>query len=443
MKSKTLILFVCFLFSSWCLINCSSDESENPKSGNSITVKTFGGTNNEGANSVINTNDGGFAVLGFAQSIDGDVSEKSNESYDYWVLKFDSEANLQWNKTLGGTENDRGKVIIQTSDGGYAVIGFSTSSDLDVSENNGAQDYWLAKLDSSGNILWEKSLGFSGNDTGISLLQTSDNGYLLSGILDVTASGGQGNYNRSSLHAGGDYWIIKLDTNGDLLWSRYYGGTNTDTPYDLIETQDNGFLVVGSSDSNDVDIAASKGSYDFWVIKISNSGDLLWEKSYGGSEIDEARAIVKTDDGNYLIVGDTRSSDLDVSLNKGAADLWLIKITPAGDLLWEKTFGGSSFDVGRSIVKTQNNAFYLAGSSRSIDGDLIENKGQNDVWVLKINANAELDWQQTIGGSETDFAYGITQLNNGDIIVVGDSNSSDSDITENKGFTDVLILQIK
>jgi hypothetical protein len=443
MKCKTHILFVCFLFSSWCFFNCSSNESENPNRENSISIKTFGGTNNEGANSVINTTEGGFAVLGYAQSTDGDVSGKTNASYDYWVLKFDANANLQWNKTFGGNDNDRGKDLVQTSDGGYAVLGFSTSSDLDVSENAGAQDYWMVKLDASGNILWEKSLGFAGNDTGISLLHTNDSGFLLAGILDVTASGGEGNYNRSGRHAGGDYWIIKLDSNGDLIWSRYYGGTNTDTPYDVIETQDNGFLIVGSSDSNDVDISASKGSYDFWVIKISNSGDLLWEKSYGGSEIDEARAIVETEDGNYLVVGDTRSSDLDVSLNKGAADLWLIKITPSGVLLWDKTFGGSSFDVARSIVSTQNNTFYLAGSSRSIDGDLKENKGQNDAWILKINANAELDWQQTIGGSEVDFAYSITQLNDGTVIAVGDSSSSDGDISENNGFTDVLILHIK
>ena len=179
------------------------------------------------------------------------------------------------------------------------------------------------------------------------------------------------------------------------------------------------------------------------MIKISSTGDLLWEKSYGGSEIDEARAIVETEDSNYFVVGDTRSSDLDVSLNKGAADLWIIKITPSGDLLWEKTFGGSSFDVARSIVKTQNNTFYLAGSSRSIDGDLTENKGQNDAWLLKINANGNLDWQQTVGGAEVDFTYGITQLNNGNIIAVGDTNSSNGDVLENKGFTDVLILQIK
>ncbi|HMC00523.1 MAG TPA: hypothetical protein VKN14_05750 [Flavobacteriaceae bacterium] len=443
MKSKTHILFVCFLFPLQLFFNCSSNESENPKFGNSISVKTFGGTNNEGANSVISTTDGGFAVLGYVQSLDGDVTGKSDSSYDYWVLKFDANANLQWNKALGGSNDDRGREIIQTSDGGYAVLGFSTSSDLDVSENSGAQDYWLAKLDSSGSIIWEKSLGFSGNDSGISLLQTNDNGYLLMGILDVTASGGEGNYNRSSRHAGGDYWAIKLDFNGVLLWSRYYGGTFTDTPYDVIETQDDGFLIVGSSDSNDVDITANKGSYDFWVVKISSTGDMIWEKSYGGSEIDEAHAIIESGDGNYLIVGDTRSTNLDVSQNNGAADLWLIKITPSGDLLWEKTFGGSSFDVGRSIVKAQGNDYFIAGSSRSIDGDLTENKGQNDAWIIRIDTNSEIDWQQTFGGSEVDFAYSITQLNDGTIIAVGDSNSSDGDVLENKGFTDVLILQIK
>ena len=228
-----------------------------------------------------------------------------------------------------------------------------------------------------------------------------------------------------------------------MQWSRYYGGTFTDTPYDAIQTDDNGYIIVGSSDSDDVDISNSNGSYDFWVIKISSAGDLIWEKSFGGSEIDEAHSITDSGDGNFIIVGDTRSNDSDISLNHGAADLWVIKITPTGDLIWEKTFGGSSFDVGRSVTKTQDNSFLIAGSSRSSDGDLTSNNGQNDAWVLKIDANGNMKWQKIIGGSEIDFAYGIAELNDRIPIAVGDSSSSDNDIIENKGFTDILIIKLK
>ena len=178
------------------------------------------------------------------------------------------------------------------------------------------------------------------------------------------------------------------------------------------------------------------------MIKISVTGELVWEKSFGGDQIDEARAIVKSDDGNYIIAGDTRSNTNDVSNNNGAADLWLIKISPNGELIWEKTIGGTNFDVARALVRTQDNGFLLAGSSRSSDVDVSENNGQNDAWIIKVNSNGNLQWETTVGGSNIDFAYSIAQLNDTSIIAVGDSTSSDGDIIENKGFTDLLLIKI-
>ena len=359
-KSSLHHLFRVF-FITLFLVSCSKDKDNSTPQIPDIEVddvKTLGGSKNESAQAVVNTTDGGYAILGHAQSMDGDVTNKSNESYDYWVLKYDSTNQLQWQKTYGGSDDDRGADLIQTSDGGYAIIGKSKSNDLEVSENAGFDDFWVSKLDSSGSISWEYTFGFAGSDTPYSIIQTNDNGYLLSGVLDVSASNGQGDRNSAaSRHAGGHYWVIKLNANGIKQWSNYYGGSFTDTAYDAIQTEDDGYIVIGSSDSNDVDVANNKGSYDFWVIKISNNGDLVWEKSFGGSEIDEAHAISNTADGNYIIVGDTRSNDLDISQNNGAADLWVVKINPEGTLLWEKTLGGSSFDVGRAISKTQDNGF--------------------------------------------------------------------------------------
>ena len=428
-------------------VNCSEDnDNSNPREQDIEIdfITTLGGSKNESAQAVVNTTDGGYAVLGHTQSMDGDVLNKSNESYDYWLLKFDATNQLQWQKTYGGSDDDRGVDLIQTSDNGYAVIGKSKSNDLEVSENAGFDDFWVSKLDSSGTIIWEYSFGFAGSDTPYSIIQTNDDGYLLSGVLDVSASNGQGDRNSIlSRHAGGDYWVIKLNASGVKQWSNYYGGSFTDTAYDAIQTEDDGYIIVGSSDSDDVDITNNLGSYDFWILKISATGTLVWEKSFGGSEIDEAHAISQATDGNYLIVGDTRSNDLEISQNNGAADLWIVKITPEGTLLWEKTLGGSSFDVGRSISKTQDNGFLVSGSSRSSDGNLTSNKGQNDAWVVKINSSGNLEWQKTIGGSEVDFFYDAVELNDQTIIAVGDSNSSNEDIYENNGFSDLLILKLK
>jgi len=432
-------------------LNCSKKDNGPKDTLDTITIdftKTIGGTKNESAQAVVKTSDGGYAILGYAQSMDGDVTNKLNESFDYWLLKYDQNDLLQWQKTYGGSDDDRGNDIIQTSDGGYAVIGYSKSNDGNFTMNNGAHDFWVSKLDASGNMLWGKNYGFLGADIGTSIIQSNDGGYLLSGVLDVSASNGEGNSKNSKSssskrHAGGDYWVIKINALGEKQWRRYFGGTFTDTPYDAIQTEDNGYLIVGSSDSGDVDIKDNKGTYDFWVVKISETGTLVWEKSFGGTQTDEARAISKSNDGNYIIVGDTRSNDTDVSFNNGATDLWVIKISPIGELIWEKSIGGNSFDVGRSISKTQNGDFIISGSSRSVNGDLTNNNGQNDAWVIKIDSNGELKWQKTIGGSEIDFTYDAVELNNKSIIIVGDSSSSNLDISDNKGFTDLLIFKIK
>jgi hypothetical protein len=321
--------YLSFIVSLSALLSCNNDDSSSNSQpeGEVSLVQIYGGTKNDSGQSVVATLDGGYAILGYTQSNDGDITDKQDESFDYWLLKFNVENELQWQKTYGGSADERGNDIIQTQDGGYALLGFSFSSDGDVTANAGLQDYWLAKLDASGTISWQKSFGYQGSDSGISVLQTNDQGYLISGVLDITASGGEGNTSRNSnRHAGGDYWALKLNSSGDIEWSKYFGGNFTDTPENVIQTEDNGFIIVGGSDSNDTDISSNIGTYDFWVIRISDTGDLVWEKSFGGDQIDEARAIVKSSDGNYMIAGDTRSNDNDISNLIGAADLWLIKI---------------------------------------------------------------------------------------------------------------------
>ncbi|WP_298779505.1 hypothetical protein [uncultured Polaribacter sp.] len=440
---KRIYYIACFLL----LYNCSKKEiiqesTTNNNFAETITVKTLGGTNNETLNSVVKTADGGYAVLGFTQSNNFDINTKNNESFDFWVMKFSSEDILIWSKTFGGTDDDRGADIIATNDGGFALLGYSKSNDGNVTTNAGSQDFWVIKITADGNITWQKTFGFSGADYGTTLLQTSDNGFLLTGVLDVTASGGQGNSKTSNKHAGGDIWAIKLNNSGTLEWSKFYGGSFTDTPFGIVETTDNNYIIAASSDSEDFNISNNKGTYDFWILKISADGALIWEQSFGGSQIDEPRAITATDDGNFIVIGDTRSFDIDVAINNGAADLWMIKISNEGTLIWEKTIGSTSFDVARSISKTQDNGFVIAGSSRSSDS-IFSNQGQNDAWVLKVDDSANIVWQKFIGGTEIDFLYDAIELNNKTIISVGESSSFNGDITENKGFSDALIINIK
>jgi hypothetical protein len=375
--------------------------------------------------------------------MDGDLLNKSNISYDFWLIKYNFNGEQEWQKVYGGSSDDRGYDIILSNDNNMVIFGSSKSTDGDVSSNAGSNDFWIAKISNSGAIIWEKSLGYSGSDNGYSVIQTIDNGYLLLGVLDVTASDGEGNNRISSYrHAGGDYWAVKLDANGVLEWSRYFGGNFTDTSYAACQTQGGDYIIIGSSDSNDIDISNNKGTYDFWIIKISSEGNLIWEKSYGGSEIDEALDITPTTDGNFIVCGNTRSNNIDVSSNNGAADIWILKITPNGEILWGKTYGGNSFEAAKSVHQTTDNGFIIAGNSRSDNNDLTKNNGQNDGWIFKINQDGILQWQTSIGGSNIDLLMDSTQLQDGSIVAVGNTSSSDLDISENKGFTDLLLIRL-
>ena len=425
--------------------SCSNDDGSN-SSGDDFAneidfTQTLGGSKNDDAKAIINTSDGGYAILGSTQSMDGDVTDKNDESFDYWLLKFDGEDNLQWSKTYGGSQNDHGFDLVQSTDGGYAVLGYSQSSDGDVSENFGMSDFWISKMDAEGNLLWQKSYGYVGGDAGTVLTPTHDGGYLLTGVLDAFASGGEGNTGLK--HPGGNYWMIKLDAAGNKEWSRHYGGYFTDTAYGTVQTEDHGFIIVGSSDSYELEWFENKGTYDFWVIKIDQNGELVWHKNYGGAGIDEARAITASGDGNFIIVGDSRSSDQDVPENKGSADLWMMKINGEGGILWSKVYGGSGFDVGRSVMHTSDNGYLISGSSKSGDGDVGLNQGSNDAWILKTDNEGNLMWQKSVGGSNLDFAFDAIQKPDNTIVAVGNSASDNGDISNNKGLDDLLIIKLR
>lgn len=424
MKLKTF----CFTIYILVLAGCSSDESNQSNTASNFNAEvdwmhTFGGSGDDTAQNMIATADGGFAVLGYTNSIDGDITDKNLNVNDYWLLKFDEEGNLQWSKTYGGSKDDKGQSIIQTIDGGYAIAGYSMSSDGDASANQGFHDNWILKLNSLGDIQWETSFGYAGHDHAYDILQTTDGGYFIAGFLDVTGSGGEGNTGRSSItaHGVGEFWASRLNASGEIIWQRYFGGTNNDRAHSVVEANDGGFVLAGFTESDDFDISQSNGSYDFWVLKINIDGDQIWERTYGGSGIERANAVVKTSDNGYLVVGGSNSTDGMISRNYGNSDVWVLKINDAGKMEWERSFGGSDFEDATDITTTADGGFLITGNSKSIDNHLDTNQGENDIWTFKINASGEIIWQKTFGDESLDLGFGAIENNEGaNIFICGE-----------------------
>ncbi len=435
------------------LLSCSSDDGvpvadfsdQTGFSGEIDWIRNYGGSGSEQARSIIQTSDGGFAVLGFTNSMDGELEGKALAVNDYWLLKFDAEGNLQWHRTYGGSKDDRGQAVVQTSDGGYAIIGYSKSSDGDASQNQGFHDHWLLKLTATGDIQWENSFGFAGHDHAYDLVETADGGYFFSGFLDVVASGGEGNSDKGNFlayHGVGEFWGTKIDALGNLEWQKFFGGTNNDRAYGLVTSSDGGYIMTGFSESDDTDISNTKGSYDFWVIKVDSGGTLVWEHSFGGTGIDVSYDIEKTADSAYVVVGHTFSTDKDIGSSHGESDIWLIKISDSGELLWENTYGGSAFDNANSVKQTQDGGFLIAGNSRSNDQDLEENFGENDIWVIKTDIMGRLEWQKSFGGTGIDFGFDVIEHGDNEILLVGQSGSADFNPDSHKGGGDLVIIKI-
>jgi len=406
-------------------------------------VKTFGGSGEDQGVAVAQAIDGSYVILGTTNSTDGDLVDKSSNDRDYWLLKINAAGQKLWSKTYGGTADDVATSISGTTDGGYVLSGYSRSDDGDVGGNEGFHDFWIVKVDSGGSIVWENHFGFTGSDQAFKVIPTKDGGYFASGFLDVTASGGQGNETRNTLHGVGDYWGVKMDGNGQWKWRRYYGGTNNDRSYDVRQTSDGGYLLVGASESDDFDIIDDKGSYDYWVVKISANGQKQWTRSFGGSEIDIAYAMEATVDGNFVIAGDSRSNDKDITDPKGNADVWMVKFNPSGNLIWQQSYGGSLFESARSIRPLANGNLLVSGTTRSANGDVSNNIGENDAWIFVVDQNGELQFEKTVGGSALDFAEDGLQTLDNKLIIVGNTESNDVDIEQNRGLKDLMVIKIK
>ena len=435
------------------VVGCKSDDetpiiTDPPAefNGTLAWVETFGGSGIDQATAVVTTEDGAYMVVGSTYSNDGHFAGlKSTTDADYFLMRVRPDGGVDWTKVYGGDDDELATGITKTSDGGYVLVGYSRSDNCFTGSNGGFHDYYILKVDAQGNEIWCQNFGYPGSDQAQNIIETREGDLMVTGFFDVSASGGQGNDDRENagtLHGVGEYWGIKLDADGQFFWKRYFGGSNNDRSYNVMQTNDGGFVLIGSSESDDFDITDSKGSYDYWAVKLSAEGDLEWTRSFGGSEIDIAYDIATTIDGNFLIVGDARSNDQDVSTNYGNADIWLVAIDPQGNLIWEKSLGGSMFDSAKDLLPMNDNLYCVTGSSRSNDVDVTTNNGENDAWTVVVDAQGTIIFEGAIGGSSLDFSEGAAQGVDGALLIVGNTESNDGDIIQNLGYKDILIYKI-
>jgi len=295
-------------------------------------------------------------------------------------VKLDATGNLLWQKTYGGTSNDEAHSITSTADGGYITAGFTFSNNGDISGNHGLHDFWIVKLDSSGNLQWQKTFGGTSIDIAASVQEISGSGYIVAGYsLSI-------NGDVSANHGSFDYWVIRLDSSGSLLWQKTFGGTASDKATAIRQTNDRGFIVAGSTTSFNGDISGSHGSLDYWVVKIDATGTLVWQKALGGNQADEATSVIETLDNGYMVTGGTASGNGNVTGNHGGVDSWSVKLSSSGNIEWQKTSGGNLDEKFACVVATPEGSYLLAGYAQSANGDVSLNMGANDFWVARLSS---------------------------------------------------------
>jgi len=360
------------------------------KLNNSGTIqwqKCLGGTGEDKAYCVEQTADGGYIVAGYTSSYNGDVTG-FHGSDDCWIVKLDSSANIQWQKSLGGSGQDRAYSVEQTADGGYIVAGWTSSNDGDVTgfHGNNFSDYWVVKLDSNGNLQWQKCLGGTSPDGAYSVEQTADGGYIVAGFTQ-SADG-----DITGFHGAVDYWIAKLDNSGNIQWQKCLGGASADWAYSVQQTADSGYIVAGGANSIDGDVTGNHNTFgqypDYWIAKLDISGNLQWQKCLGGTKFDEAHAVEQTADGGYIVAGYTLSNNGDVTGHDTIGfynDYWIIKLNGLGNLQWQKCLGGSDQDYAYSVEQTADGGYIVAGSTLSNNGDVTGNHAWNDYWIVKLS----------------------------------------------------------
>ena len=371
-----ILIFAFSLGLSIALTTCKAPSGEADSSA-TMFVKTFGGTDDEGGLSVQQTTDDGFIIAGGIGDSNG---------LHVWLIKTDSEGNEEWNQTFGNGSGV-GYSVQQTNDGGFIIAGVA------LSLGNGSSDVWLIKTNSEGNEEWNQTFGGSGLDAGFSVQQTNDGGFIITGD---TGSFGNGST---------DVWLIKTDAEGNEEWNQTFGGSEWDRGYSVQQTSDGGFIIAGRTRS------FGNGSADIWLIKTDVEGEEEWNQTFGGSDSEEAKSVQQTADGGFIIAGST------ASFGNGYEDIWLIKTDSRGNEEWNQTFGGIVLDNASSVQQSTDGGFIIAGTTWSFGN------GSGDVWLIKTDAEGDEKWNQTFGGGDSEDAYSVQQTTDGGFIITGSTRT--------------------
>lgn len=404
--------------------------------------KSFGGSNTETVLNIINTPDGGYLVGSQTNSTNGDVSG-NHGAEDMWLTKINSNGVKQWQKCLGGLESEGIRGMSKVSTGGYILTGNTTSNGFKNSSqvfgNRGGMDIWVVKVDDNGQIEWRQCFGGCDRDEARNIRETSDGNFVV--------VGGTMSFNSSDVYGSqGDWdgWIFKISPTGELLWQKTIGGSGIDYLFCIEETANGALVAAGESTSIDGDLSGigNNGLEDLWIFQLSADGDLQWSKTYGGSNNDGARSICLLSNGDIVAAGITFSSNGDVTGFHGGSDTWVVRLNSTGDLLWQKAYGGSGDEYANVVLLRSDNDFIFAGENSSFDGDVVGYHGGKDAWVGKFDQNGVLKAQVSLGGSGFDFARGCT-LGAGNAVIVGaTSGSQDGDVSQNFGSTDAWIVKL-
>lgn len=353
----------------------------------STWAKTYGDTGEDCALSVVESSEGGFVIAGWtAFRVLG---------IDYWLLKLDADGNVVWEKAYGGEKNDWALSIRRTSNGDYIVVGWTTSYGA------GAVDTWVLKLDEAGDIIWQKAYGNMGWNAAFTIEETSDHGYVVAG---ETMEPDGVNYSM---------WVLKLDPEGYIEWEKVYGSIENEAGFSIQQTMDGGYIVAKWSSGYTV------GDEDFWLLKLDAAGNALWQKAYGGSEYDYVYAARQTIDGGYIAAGGTESFGM------GLSDFWILKLDVNGNIMWQKAYGGEGDDAAYSISQTQDGGFVASGWTDSFSA------GGTDFLIIKLDRDGNPVWQKTYGAADIEYENRVRQTSDGGYILAGGTHSfgaGDSDV---------------
>ncbi len=406
--------------------------------------KTIGGSEYDWIQSIIATLDGGCLVGGYSASdISGNKTENSKGGDDYWIVKIDMFGEIQWQKSIGGDQTDRLTGMCLGSDGGYVLVGHSSSEISgdkleETTDGSGLYDYWVLKINETGEIVWQNTIG--GNDSELlpEIIRTVDGGYLIGGSSYSDASGDKSDYNFGE----GDIWFVKINNTGEIEWENAYGSYVTDPLVTFAIAHDGGILA--GSEKYD----AWSGETEAWLIKFDSIGQFLWQTEYGGSWQESITSIYSKPSGNIMI---SLTSNSYISGDKtedclGFFDYWILELDPTGNIIWQNTIGGNAFDTNPYFIPTSDGGYIFSGTSESnISGDKTEDSfGDSDIWIVKTDSIGQIEWQKSIGGSDGDGSYGIIEVDTGIYIIGGGSFSNISGMKneDSYGELDYWLLKI-